>query len=251
MARRLVGSSGLRVIPNLQCPLDVTKLLFTVLYHDRMCSHYQALKERDHYRHYFGVEPAADLIRHDMWPGYLGAFIRCHPHADVGDEAVPQREALPGLFGLVPHWSKDTKITRHTFNSRSETAAVKPSFKKAWKHGHHCIIPAEAIYEPDWRSGKAVPTRISKADGEPMGIAGLWSAWKSPKGELVHSYTMLTINADQHPLMKRFHKPTDEKRMVVILPPGRFQDWLEAPVEHSMEFMRPYPAEALQANLAH
>jgi hypothetical protein len=26
---------------------------------------------------------------------------------------------------------------------------------------------------------------------------------------------MLTINADQHPVMNAFHKPTDEKRMVV------------------------------------
>jgi hypothetical protein len=25
---------------------------------------------------------------------------------------------------------------------------------------------------------------------------------------------MLTINADEHPLMRHFHKPADEKRMV-------------------------------------
>jgi putative SOS response-associated peptidase YedK len=56
-----------------------------------------------------------------------------------------------------------------------------------------------------------VSTKIERADGAPMGIAGLWSTWKSPKGELVHSYTMLTINADGHSLMQKFHKPTDEK----------------------------------------
>jgi len=182
-----------------------------------------------------------------MWPGYMGAFIRRHPHADVGDEAVPPREALAGMFGLVPHWSQDTKISKHTYNARSETVAVKPSFRDAWRKSQHCIIPAEAFFEPDWRSGKAVPTRIAKADGEPLGIAGLWSVWKSPKGEWMHSYTMLTINADEHPLMRLFHKPTDEKRMVAILPSQRYQDWLEAPVEHSMEFMRPFPAESLQA----
>ena len=215
-----------------------------------MCSHYQALKERDRYWRHFDVEPPADLIRIDMWPGYLGSFIRHHPHADVGDEAVPQREALLGLFGLVPHWSKDTTITRHTYNARSETVAVKPSFRDAWKHGQHCIIPAEAFFEPDWRSGRAVPTRIFKSDGEPMGIAGLWSSWESPKGELIHSYTMLTINADQHPIMRLFHKPTNEKRMVVILPPDRYQDWLEASPSHSMEFMRPFHAEGLQAMTA-
>jgi len=213
-----------------------------------MCSHYQALKERDRYWRHFGVEPPADLIRLDMWPGYLGAFIRRHPHADVGDEAVPPREALAGVFGLVPHWSQDTKISKHTYNARSETVAEKPSFRDAWCKGQHCIIPAEAFFEPDWRSGEAVPTRIARADGEPLGIAGLWSVWKSTKGEWMHSYTMLTINADEHPLLRLFHKPTDEKRMVAILPSQRYQDWLDAPAEHSMQFMRPFPAEALQAS---
>jgi hypothetical protein len=34
-------------------------------------------------------------------PGYVGSFIRSHPHANAGDEAVPVSEHLPGLFGLV------------------------------------------------------------------------------------------------------------------------------------------------------
>ncbi|EKD98925.1 MAG: hypothetical protein ACD_23C00211G0002 [uncultured bacterium] len=71
-----------------------------------MCSHYEAIKDRDRFRRQLGVEPPSDLGKHDLWPGYLGSFIRRHPHADVGDEAVPEREALNGLFGLVPHWSK-------------------------------------------------------------------------------------------------------------------------------------------------
>lgn len=217
-------------------------------YHARMCSHYQAIKERERFRRHFGVEPPVDLGKHDLWPGYLGNFIRRHPHADVGDEAVPERESLNGLFGLVPHWSQDTKITRYTYNARSETVASKPSFRDAWKHGQHCIIPADAIFEPDWRSGKAVPTRITRANGEPLGIAGLWSSWKSPKGELLHSYTMLTINADDHPLMRLFHKPTDEKRMVVILPPERYQDWLQTPAERSMDFMKLCSADLLQSS---
>ena len=124
---------------------------------------------------------------------------------------------LVGSFGLIPHWAKDTTISRNTYNSRSETVHEKPSYRDAWRLARHCIIPAEAIYEPDWRSGRAVPTRISRADGKPMGIAGLWSVWKNPGGETTYSYTMLTINADQHPFMRQFHKPDDEKRSVVIL----------------------------------
>ena len=168
--------------------------------------------------------------------------------ADVGDEAVPDREALPGVFGLIPAWAKDDKFARRTFNARSETVATLPSFRDAWRKGHRCIIRAEAIYEPDWRSGKAIATRIGRGDGQPMGLAGLWSAWKSPSGGWLQSYTMLTINADEHPLMRNFHKPGDEKRMVVILPEAAYDDWLKAPVDRSMEFIRQYPAERLLTN---
>lgn len=63
------------------------------------------------------------------------------------------REVLLGSFGLILGWSKDTKIARRSYNARSETASVKPSFRNAWKYGQHCIISAAAIYEPDWRSG--------------------------------------------------------------------------------------------------
>ena len=211
-----------------------------------MCSHYQALKEQDKYRRHFGVEPPVGSGKRDLWPGYLGAFVRRHPHADVGDEAVPGCEALTGIFGLVPPWSKDTSIARHTFNARSETVAEKPSFRDAWKRAQHCIIPADSLFEPDWRSGKSVATQFVRADGKPLGIAGLWSSWKSPEGEVVHSYTMLTVNADEHPLMRMFHKPTDEKRMVVILPAEHYQHWLEAPAQLSGEFLRPFDADGLQ-----
>lgn len=212
-----------------------------------MCSHYQTLKDRARYRRYFGVEPPADLGKFDVWPGYLASFIRRPREADAGDEAVPEREALPGQFGLIPHWATDLSIARHTYNARSETVASKPSFRDAWRHGQRCIIPAEAFYEPDWRSGKAVPTRIALADGTPMGLAGLWSWWKSAQGDVVHSYAMLTINADAHALMKQFHKPTDEKRMAVILRAETYQDWLTASTLEAAGFMLPYPADQLSA----
>ena len=212
-----------------------------------MCSHYQGVKDQERLRRHFGVAAPADPGREDLWPGYVGSFIRRHPLGDVGDEAVPPLEALTGMFGLVPHWSADTKIARHTYNARSETVAVKPSFRDAWKHAQHCIIPAEAFFEPDWRSGRAVATRIASADGAPLGLAGLWARWRSPQGELVHSYTMLTINADAHPLMQQYHKPGEEKRMVVVLAPQHYQAWLAAPPAAAADFLQAWPAERLLA----
>ena len=211
-----------------------------------MCSHYEGVKDPQVLRKAFQVEPPAEMGKADLWPGYQGLLIRRPRENDSGDDAVPDREALPGLFGLVPHWATDRKICRSTFNARSETVATKPSFREAWKRGQHCIIPAQAIYEPDWRSGKAIPTRIEREDGRPMGIAGLWSAWKSPQGEWVHSYTMLTINADAHPLMNQFHKSTDEKRMVVVLPEAAYDAWLVATAERSEQFLVPVAAESLK-----
>jgi putative SOS response-associated peptidase YedK len=70
---------------------------------------------------------------------------------------VPDRKALAGLFGVVPYWATDLKICRSTYNARVETVATKSSFGDAWKRAQHCIIPAQAICEPDWRSGKGVP----------------------------------------------------------------------------------------------
>jgi hypothetical protein len=31
-------------------------------------------------------------------------------------------------------------------------------------------------------------------------------------GKVVNSFTILTVNADEHPVMKQFHKPSDEKK---------------------------------------
>jgi len=212
-----------------------------------MCAHYDPQTDPAPLKAFFGVSDLPLGMKPNLWPGYHGPFLRRHEFADVGDDAVPFRELLVGSFGLIPHWAKDTKIARNTYNARSETVHEKPSYRDAWRLARHCIIPAEAIYEPDWRSGRAVPTRISRADGKPMGIAGLWSVWKNPGGETTYSYTMLTINADQHPFMRQFHKPDDEKRSVVILHEQDYDGWLQAPAADSRGFLYPYPADNLVA----
>lgn len=80
-----------------------------------------------------------------------------------------------------------------------------------------------------------------------MGIAGLWTSNRKATGSEVLSFTMLTINADEHSLFNQFHKPQDEKRMVVILGEDQYDEWLQAPAGKSMDFMRQYPAEELVA----
>lgn len=210
-----------------------------------MCSHYEA-PSRQQLLDTFGLEPDSPYEL-DLYPGSAGVMIRNAPRGK--DEGELEAEAVCGVFGLLPFWAKDAKLARRTYNARTETVAELPSFRTAWKQARHCIIPAAAIYEPDWRSGKAKPARITRRDGKLLGIAGIWETWRDPSkgGEEVFSYTMLTLNADDHAVMQNYHKPGAEKRMVVILPAGSYRDWLKATPAESIEFLRQYPADRLQA----
>ena len=112
-----------------------------------------------------------------MWPRYPGVFIRRQVEHDVGDDAVPEREAVTGRWGLISAMTKADGLDKSgklsTFNARSETAAKSFTFGNAWRRARHCIIPADAIFEPDWLSGTAVATRFTRAASAPLGIAGL------------------------------------------------------------------------------
>ncbi|HEV2610333.1 MAG TPA: SOS response-associated peptidase family protein, partial [Noviherbaspirillum sp.] len=179
-------------------------------------------------------------------PGYMAPIIRL-PRTDAppGDRAC----AL-GMFGMVPHWA-DTKLARQTYNARTETVATKPSFRNAYKHRQFCVIPVASFYEPSYETGKAERWEIADADGAPLGIAGIWEHRQDgPNGLPLLSFSMLTINADGHPLMQRFHKPEDEKRMLVILRPEQYDEWLTSPVEDAPTLFEPYPAERLIAQAA-
>ena len=222
-----------------------------------MCSHYIAEKARQQLAR-FGIQLPADWepgpgSRH-IYPTQWAPIVRRPPEHDSGDDAVPERELVLARFGLLPGFAKDEKYGLRTYNARSETVASLASFKGSWAKARHCIIPAASIYEPDWRSGQHVPTRIARSDGQPMGIAGLWQPWKSPSGEWIQSFTMLTINADSHPIFNQLHRPDpkrppdkQDKRMVVILPEAAYADWLNASAEQSMDFLHLYPAAQLLA----
>lgn len=142
-------------------------------------------------------------------------------------------------FGLIPAWAKDDKIARHTYNARSETAAEKPSFRAAWRQRQYGLVLVDNFFEPSYESGKTVRWKIELHSREPFGIACLWDRWTDPaSGELVVSFSMLTVNADEHPVMRQFHKSDDEKRTPFIMPPGLHDEWLSADIQQASELMR-------------
>jgi putative SOS response-associated peptidase YedK len=210
-----------------------------------MCSNYHPATP-DKLRFHFGVAPPDSEFKDEAYPGYMAPMIRL-PRADAspGDRAC----AL-AMFGMVPHWA-DVKLARQTYNARTETVASKPSFRNAFKRGQFCIVPANSFFEPSYETGKPVRWEIGDADGEPLGIAGLWERKQDgPNGIPLLSMSMLTVNADGHPVMQRFHRPTDEKRMLVILRPDQYDEWLHCPAEESPSFFTRYPAERLAARAA-
>jgi putative SOS response-associated peptidase YedK len=197
-----------------------------------MCSNYQPVTRTDRLLSFFGVERDRDEPPVDVFPLGLAPFIRLAPDASGG------RIAQDGVFGLLPYFATELAFGRRTYNARSETVARLPSFKDAWARGQRCVIPAEAVYEPNWETGKTVRWRIGLPGDVPMGIAGIYQQWRHPNGQTMFTFAMLTVNADNHPVMKRFHRPGDEKRMVVILDPNDYDAWLTASTDDAAGYFR-------------
>lgn len=205
-----------------------------------MCSNYIPASKKN-LREHFQVTPPDNEFKPESYPGYLSPIIRLDP------DDSSRMECVPACFGMVPAWA-DMKLAKHTYNARSETVASKPTFRHAYKKRQFAIVPADAFFEPNYETGKAVRWRIGHADDQPLGIAGIWEfRSKGPDDQPLISFSMLTINADDHPLMRRFHKPGDEKRMVVLLHPDEYASWLNAPVEQVPSFLTQFPAEELCA----
>lgn len=145
-------------------------------------------------------------------------------------------------------------------NARTETITLAASFKGPVKHRRWCIVPAECCYEPYYApgAGKFERWSIRRADGEPLGIAGLWERWRGKDTDTpeIFSFTLLTINADRHPLLRRLHKPLNPdgspkgRHTVVLLRSRQFDGWLDTTIQSAPEFFDTFGDEKLAAQPA-
>lgn len=220
-----------------------------------MSSHTECVHPDTLYTEAFHLEAPPFALARDLWPRKPGVFLRLVPEvtAEAGAPPTLRREWASGQFGLVPPWVKsasDAKLrSTKLVVARSETVTTSNNFRHAWLNGQRCIVPVMAFFEDDLRSGKPVPTRIARVDGQPMGLAGLWERWAGADGAEIISFTLLTLNANNHALMHRYQHPGSEKRMPVILGEGAYDAWLNvAHPEKAREFMRAYAANWLTAN---
>lgn len=215
-----------------------------------MCTRYISPEEAAIER--FWHVGARDIWRmREVFPRQPGAFIR-----RARDST--ERELVVGTWGLIPWFSKTPTLTYATCNARSEELADKASYKHPWARGQRCIIPAESFFEPNWESGKHIPWRFRRADGELWGLAGLWNTWTDEAtGEIHESYTMLTINADNHPLMNRMHRPDpkrppemQDKRSVVPIALNAVDAWLNGTLEEAKDLVQLPAVELFDAEPA-
>jgi putative SOS response-associated peptidase YedK len=210
-----------------------------------MCSNFEPITRNQAawVKTHFGCDLPAEDWRPEAYPTYPAPFIYL-------DEGKPRCELAQ--FGLVPHWAEDKKkFGLRTYNARSETVQEKPSYRNAWKERRFGLVLVNSFYEPSWETGKAIRWRIKRADNQPSAIASIWERIiDKSTGEILFSFSMLTINATGHEVMKHFHKPEDEKRSVVVLNDNEYLPWLNANNTQARAILNLAPEGLLMSEVA-
>ena len=201
-----------------------------------MCGRFVSASPPDRIADYFGADVAVDT---------LGENYNVAPTTDVYGvvaSAAGERRLEAFRWGLLPIWAKDVKVGQKMINARAETLASKPAFKGVFRK-HRCIIPMDGFYEwapgveggPLTKAGKPAkrPHFIHRVDGEPLAVAGLWSAWRPKDADddepWLHTASVITTSANE--AMSSIHD-----RMPVILPKAMWDQWLD-PTNQQIEML--------------
>lgn len=156
-------------------------------------------------------------------------------------------------WGLVPSWAKDRKIGNRMINARLETAAEKPSFRRAWK-SRRCLLPADGYYEwytptspdaPVGASGKPLkqPYFIHLPDDQTLAMAGLFEWWKDPaprEGEDPWLLTVTILTTEATDAVGHLHD-----RMPIHVAAEDWAAWLDPTTEDPGHVLHPAATAAL------
>jgi len=184
-----------------------------------MCVNYVTVSRKILYDAFDTSIASTDEWKEETYQDYVAPIIRA---TESG-----LREGLLAAYSMVPKSHIPPGVKRYsTMNARAETVGQLRSYAPAWRAGQLCLIPMQVFFEPNWETGAAVRWKIGMADESPFAVAGIYRSWQEQDGTESFSFTQLTINADDHALMKRFHKPGDEKRSLVVIPRNDYDEWL-------------------------
>ncbi|SIR57633.1 Putative SOS response-associated peptidase YedK [Haladaptatus litoreus] len=154
-------------------------------------------------------------------------------HPVVRNDA-PDEMHFP-TWGFVPHWADE--FGGGHINARAETLAEKPTFRDAYRE-RRCLVLADGFY--DWKktaTGKQ-PYRMTRADGKPFAMAGLWEPWQN--GEQKTSFTVVTTEPND--LVGEIHH-----RMPVILAEDEESRWLHDDEEEFESVLDTFPGNEMRA----
>ncbi|WP_119300457.1 SOS response-associated peptidase [Dongia deserti] len=139
----------------------------------------------------------------------------------IGLEPNGERALRMFRWGLIPYWSKAMPKSAPLINARSEGIADNKMFGDAF-HRRRCLVPADGFFE--WNQDKSLkdrtPWRIVDPERPAFAFAGVWEGWRSPEGEIVRSFAIITTNANEK--LARIHE-----RMPVILKREDEDAWLD------------------------
>jgi putative SOS response-associated peptidase YedK len=156
------------------------------------------------------------------------------------DRNVKQRSLDMLRWGLIPYWAKDSNIGFANINAKAEGIETRPAFREAFQR-RRCLVPVDNFYE--WKktaTGKQ-PYAIALADRRLMALAGLWENWRSPAGEWVRSFAIVTTTPNE--LCAALHN-----RMPVVLKPEAWPVWLgeeSADASALKALLAPFPSEEM------
>lgn len=141
-------------------------------------------------------------------------------------------------WGLIPHWAKDEKIASKLINARAETLLQKLSFAGLVEK-NRCIVITDGYYEWKKEGESSIPFYIKSKDDSFLPMAGLYDLWKKPKGNIVYTYTVITV--DSNPQIGEIHH-----RMPAILKIENIEPWincLKYPFSRVKHLLKPYEHE--------
>jgi putative SOS response-associated peptidase YedK len=143
----------------------------------------------------------------------------------AGNDADRKKALAVVSWGLIGPWLTDSQEARasqsRAINARSESIHEKPTFRNAFR-ATRCLIPATGYYEWATALGKYSPKQpfyISSRNGEQLPIAGIWSSWRAPNGEVIETASIITQEAQGE-------LATIHSRMPVFMPQDRWDTWL-------------------------
>ncbi len=160
----------------------------------------------------FDAIPANDL---SIVPNY-NVCPTTNIHTITYDNNVRRLRSM--RWGFIPKWYKNVSDGPLLINARSETVAEKPAFRKACRTTR-CLIPSDGFYEWQRRNGgKSVPYRVTRSDGAPLVMAGIWQDWER-EGKKISTCAIITTEANSK--TAEIHH-----RLPVILSPEDWPLWL-------------------------